>query len=116
VRQVEEKEMRRLAGTELAVRTDQILDNPDFGCALYQSDVARMVISYGNRFAELPSRFPSSNYGEAVLLAYVPPLEPEKEMVSPVKRHLQSQHQEPIFTIAPRPSQPPRTVYPDYRR
>jgi hypothetical protein len=111
MREVSAGQFRRIAGGELSERTEQILENPDWGVALYRSDSGRYVVSFGNRFADVPTRFPPSHYGDSVLSEFVAPEPVEPDMVSPVKRAMMDRPPQ----IARPPSAPPRTVYPDYR-
>lgn len=111
MREVSAGQFRRLAGPELAVRTEQVLENPDWGAALYRSDVAKFVISFGNRFANVPSRYPPSNYGDSVLDCYLLPEPPVSDMVSPLVKGLRDRDPQ---IHRPRP-QPSHTVYPDIR-
>jgi hypothetical protein len=113
VRQVSVQQFRRLAGAELAQRTDQVLDHEEWGVALYKTDTMKFVISFGNRFADLAYRHPPSNYGDAILECYLMPEPPEQEMMSPVFKALRDPNRLPQIAAPPR--QPPRTVYPDYR-
>jgi hypothetical protein len=102
--------MRRLAGAELAQRTEEILSHDEWGCALYKRyDGAKFVISYGNRFAEFPGQSPPSNWGDSLLDSWVPPEPPENEMISPLKKALQN----PAPQIARPKTSAPRTDYPE---
>jgi hypothetical protein len=94
----------------LAERTDQILDNPDWGGALYRADTGGMkcVISFGGAGADLPTRFPPSHYGDLVLSDYVMPEPVQQQMVSPLPKH------EPPPQIPDRPRRgESETLYPD---
>jgi hypothetical protein len=110
VRQVSASQLRRIAGAELAERTDQILDNPDWGAALYRSDSTKYVVSFGHRFAEIPTKFAPSHYGDAVLSEFVAPEPVQQEMISPVLKALQDRPPQ----IAALPRQPPKTTYPEF--
>jgi hypothetical protein len=110
-RQVSVQEFRRLAGAELAQRTDQILDHDEWGAALYRRhDGAKFVVSWGNRFAEHAGKHPPSNWGDSGLDVWVPPEEQERQMISPVLAHLRGNHNPQIRR--PR-SEPPTTSYPE---
>jgi hypothetical protein len=114
MREVTPSQLRRLAGGELSERVEQILAHDEWGCAIYQrSDGMRFAVSYGNRFAEIPYRFPPSLFGDSVLSEYVT-LEPVvPDMVSPVLRHLREQ-QPPQIRMPPR--SPSHTVFPEFPR
>ena len=112
MREVSAGQFRRLAGPELAVRTEQVLENPDWGAALYRSDVAKFVVSFGNRFTDVPGKYPPSHWGDSVLDAYVKPEPVKQEMVSPVLRHLRDPDRLPQIAAPPR--SPARTVFPEF--
>jgi hypothetical protein len=114
MREVSASVMRRLAGAELAERTNQLLDD-DVGVALYLSPTTKVVIPYGTRTSECPSRVPPSHWGgEAVLDAYCPPVPVEAEMVSPVLKALRDPDR--YRQIASPPRQPPVTRFPEFPR
>jgi hypothetical protein len=108
VREVSVSELRRLAGGELAERTDQALGNADWGVAIYRADRGGMkcVISFGGPRADIPTRFPPSHYSDLLLDAYVMP-----EPIKPTMRSPLMDWEQPPQISVPRGRS--ETLYPD---
>jgi hypothetical protein len=96
VRALTLSQFKKRAGSELGQHADEVLrTNPDCGLGLYSENGMKMVVSYGNRQADLPG-MPPSGYGTGSLLAYCPPrTQPERLMRSPVMAALEDQQRIP---------------------
>jgi hypothetical protein len=105
-----------MAGAD-APKVDAALSRPSMGAALYSDagGVNTIVLSYGTWQAELPGRYPPSNWGEFTLLAYCPPGTDSApaEMVSPLLTGVRQQDKMPQITAPPR--SPSVTVHPGSR-
>jgi hypothetical protein len=81
-----------------ANKVEGILSQPAFGAALYGSERGdlKYILSYGTYKAQVPSRYPPSNYGELVLKAWCPPGGvPESEVgITPLKLAVQKAQEE----------------------
>jgi hypothetical protein len=97
---------------------DAIMRQPGQGCALYTSIAGqlRLVVSYGNRRADLPG-LPPSNYGSMTLAGYTGVVgargtEDPAEMISPLKRALEYPETHPQVP-SPWAREPGGTEYPE---
>jgi hypothetical protein len=109
-REVSVSQLRRLAGRDLAERTDQALSNDNLGVALYNGDRTdvRCVVSFGGPGADLPIHLPPSHFGDLLLDAYVMPEPVKPTMRSP----LMNWEQPPQIPDRPRRGQA-ETLYPE---
>jgi hypothetical protein len=90
MREVSPSQLRRAAGAELSQSVHEILEHDEWGCAIYRNDRAKFAVSFGNRFSQLPGKYPPSHYGDAVLSEYVMPEPVRPTMVSPVLQHIRN--------------------------
>jgi hypothetical protein len=52
---------------------DKEYAKPGVGCAVYEADGQRVLVSYGTRFADTPYRYPPSHWGNGMLAGYCAP-------------------------------------------
>jgi hypothetical protein len=116
--QVTKSELKRRAPAYRA-KIDAILATPGVGAAYYTGDRGSdpIIVSFGGvgNAADVPYRYPPSNFGRLSLAAYVLPNSAQQvPMVSPLKAALSDAGRIPQIHLPPRG--PSHTVHPDIRR
>jgi hypothetical protein len=112
--QVSPSQLKRMCSPEDRAKVDRTLTQPGMGAALYQDSTGdiKMLVSYGNRFADIGTRFAPSAYGDFVLRAFCPPDGAllADQGISPALRN-----RDVIAQISAPPRSPSVTIHPGQR-
>jgi hypothetical protein len=75
---------RRLDDTQRAEVDRHLKEGRSVALYADERGIPSLVVTYGNRSADLPNQYPPSHYGRGELVAYVPAPREARPMVSPL--------------------------------